>query len=459
MNPRLRFVDTLLLLTVFIAFVDESVRRAVPSHPVMVTAGKQALFTLAGLLILLNRGVPFGPLVMFAPWTIYTLASSCVVAMDYDAPVAIPAVALAYSASPVFFAVGYYLGAQPEVLRRVGRIYAIGCIAAIAIAVIEEYARGALPEFITARIYTEKHAEAGGAFVESLFASPQILAEVMFPFVAWCVLEMLIGTVQRTRLLAAIAVIAAGFGIFLSRIRVAVLLAGLMVLFIALLARKTGLSLGRLTGRVVATLVALSLLLTILVAVLPEDTYGRKGEKDRDFFGKLLDPSSSFRRLGIWAQEISELPPDHNPTFGYGTGTGGGQMRTLIGDIRLLDRPMVYDTGIALLYYEMGIVGFIVFVLGFVVFPIYVLIQLFRAQQVAPAAVASIAVYFAFLGWFLFKAHPVISNVLSHSVWVAMLGVCYSLLNTPKPAHATEHDLQQSWQYEPARYPSALGEH
>jgi hypothetical protein len=383
----------------------------------------------------------------FLPWSLLTLASSVMVASKYESPQTVPAVVLAYSASPLFMVVGYYLGYHPEAMKRVGRIYVTGCLIAIFIAIMQEFARGALPAFLAARIYKEKHVVAGGMYNESIFASPQVLAVVMFPLLAWTFMELLIKRTRVNSLLYGATLILIGYTIFLSRIRVAVPLAFVTIMFILVLARKTGMKVSTMASRVIIGGFVLSVMFAVLVVVVPEDIYTRKAEIDRSFFGKVLRPHENFIRLLYWMKEIEDLP-NHSAIFGYGVGTGS-RLREVVGDYRLVNIPTIYDTGIAMLYHEMGLVGLIAFAVGFVMLPLNAMWRILKARAVEPAAIASLGVCGAYLGWFLFKHHTVLINTISHLLWMGVLGVCFaSLTRGQMQDDATMQDAaEQPWPY------------
>jgi hypothetical protein len=434
--------EFLLIVAAIIAFTDESVRKVLPNTPIYVTTVKQLLVLAAGALLLL-QGVPGGRkfLLLFLPWTLYTFLSGLLVTFQYDSPAAMLAVTATYSAVPLLFMVGYYLGMQPAALSRLGKVFIIGSIAAALVAVLQEYGRALLPYFLQARIYKEGHAEAGGSYNESLFASPQILAQMMFPMLAWSTLALLVRRTSKMGFWAAVGVILCGYTCYLSRIRVSVALAAVMVLFILLLIRKTGLSVSRLAFRAIVAGFVLSMLAALLVAAVSNDDPSTlKGQRDEEFFSKLLDPTESVSRLFYWQNEIADLP-DHNAMFGYGAGTGGS-MRSVIDDPRLLSIRVISDTGIALLFHELGLLGLALFSLCYIGIPVWALVQIVRRRRVDPTAIGSLAVCFTYLVWFLIKSHPVIGNALSHIVWMTMLGISVGTLKRGEFEEQLQHQAE-----------------
>ena len=189
----------------------------------------------------------------------------------------------------------------------------------------------------------------------------------MFPLFCWLAISLL---VQRSRraFVSAVFLVLCGYAIYLSRIRVAVVLAVVAVLFLAMFVRKTGLSVSRLAMRLIISGFALSLLVMLLVALIPSQKLSLKGEHEKTFFAVVLDPAESIDRINLWEREIADLP-NHSMWWGYGAGTGGS-MRPVIADQRLLLVPVVNDTGMALLYHELGLFGYLTFAICYVGIPL-----------------------------------------------------------------------------------------
>ena len=156
---RSSLIEALLVTAILLAFVDESVRKMFASQPIYVTSVKQGVVLLAGVLILFawHAAIAGIRLLLFLPWSIYTLISGTLVSFDYDAPRLVFAVIATYCSAPLLFAVGYYLGLFPDALRKVSKIFLIGAIAAIIVAILQEFIRSMLPGFLAVRVYKESH--------------------------------------------------------------------------------------------------------------------------------------------------------------------------------------------------------------------------------------------------------------------------------------------------------------
>jgi len=267
---------------------------------------------------------------------------------------------------------------------------------------------------------------------------------VMMIVYAWAVMRLLLATSPARQFGGAIGTMAALLTMFLSRIRVSIVLAaaatGLMLLF----SRKAGLRAGRLVMAMAVGMFAVGSALFVLAAVESPDSFSTQTqERDKNFFMKITDPDELIGRLFFFYYEIDYLP-GYNPLYGFGAGTGGS-MRSVIGTIELLDVPKIDDTGIALIYHELGLLGLGAFVMSYVWITVRCGVRMVRMPQVPSIAVSAFAVAFLFLVWFLLKSHAVIANGLSNATWMASLGITAALLDRTGAAPAGGYvELPQS---------------
>lgn len=432
-SSKLQLARVMIYTAAALAFMDESIRKTIPGEPVEVTAIKDFCLMVAGLVIVMSRQFTFltRHLMLFVPWSVFTFLSSLYVAYTYDAPNAVPAVFRTYSAAPLYFAVGYYLAADQALFKRVAKIVGFGIVMSILVAFAQETMRGALPFFLAKRIYKAKNDSAGGLYVESLFASPQILAQVVTVLMCWMFTRLLAPPPNaRSRLLFPVTLfLLCWAAIFITRIRIAVALGVLMIGMIVLIIPRAGVNLGRLGLRLLGGGGLILAALFLGMALGPDNPFDLKSQQDKKFFTKLLIVEENTKRLLFFTGEIERIDGyEHSKTLGFGAGTGG-TIRNVIGDYRLLAVPIVHDTGIALVYHEMGVLGGALFVLCYIVLPIQVILRMSR-RQVPLVVVPALTIVVAFTGWFLFKAHPVMMNGLSHSIWLIMMGICFGAIDT-----------------------------
>jgi hypothetical protein len=449
--------------------VDESIRKALPSQPVVVTAFKDGLLMLAGLIVVSRRiNQLWGSLLLFAPWCLLTLLSSFYVAMDLGATLAPLAVARTYGAVPLLLACGYYLGEQPAALRRVAAVFAVGATAAVLVSILQEHARASLPSFLTVRIYKEGHSLAGGLYNESIFAAPQTLAVVLLVFMTFLAAGLIFA--QGTGMRWAVRVTAqagllclAAYALYLSRIRVAVPLAAFTLALVVVLSPRGGAAPGKVLLRVASGVIALSAVAVVFVAISPPHAVGtRAAERDAAFYMRLLDPTEWAHRLTLVFREIQDLP-GHNMLFGYGAGTGGS-IRPVIFTPKIGVIPPVLDTGGMLIYHELGLLGVAAFAMSYVWLLVRRTWQALALPSVPPGMVPALSIALALLIWFVLKSHTIVGNGLSHALWLGTAGMCGGMVrlavaqrqaqaaSRPEPAPPDEHLAPPSANAAPAAW-------
>lgn len=452
--PRSRFIEFLLLCGLFIAFLDESVRKVMPEQPIYVTAVKDFLFLLAGMLALVRFPQFHRHVLLFVPWVLYTLASAVMVTMTYDTYLLPAAIVRTYASAPLLLACGLYLGSTPVALRRAAIVFVIGASAAVLVTFLQETMRDALPGALSVRIYSDRHSLAGGNFNESLFASPQILAQVAVAFFALLVTAMLV-TDRPLRVAVLLPVLAAALlTVYLSRIRTGLLVAALVAALVALLlVLRSGVGLGRVLRRLGAVAVVCVAAGSVLAALTDDPYRARDLERDKNFFLHLLNPAELTQRLLFFVHEI-EGWPDHDALTGYGAGTGG-LTRSVIGETEVLAVPRIHDSGIALIYHELGLLGVATFALGYLGTLLRTSLRAAAGPGLPPEAAPTLAVAAGFTVWFLFKSHPVIANGCSHFLWLACLGIATAAVDRSRQPAAQPQDPYDPAYALPGYYPYA----
>src|SRR5262249_20177863 len=153
-TPRLPLVEVLLTLAVCVAFVDESIRKIIPSHPVMINAIKDALAMLAGSIVVFRWNPVISRYIMWlSPWVILTALGGMYTGAKYEAYLAVLAVFRTYCGMPLVFACGYYIASVEPFRQRIFRLFTVGMIGVIVVAYLQETMRDRLPFFLRERLF------------------------------------------------------------------------------------------------------------------------------------------------------------------------------------------------------------------------------------------------------------------------------------------------------------------
>ena len=310
-------------------------------------------------------------------------------------------------------------------------MFLIGGIAAMAVACAQEIARDSLPSFLSARIYKARHSGAGGSYNESLFASPQILAQVAVTLSTWAFSAIALPSTTRRRI-GAIGVLAAGIvTAYLSRIRTAPFIAVFALSLTYLGAWKVRGSVREMPAAMRGLLLGLAVLALIgtsyfLVTLEFPNSPSDQAAQDATFYRSALRWDELGIRMRVFIREIAQLE-NHDPVFGYGAGTGG-QVKRFV-DTGFDDIPVVSDTGIFLLYHEMGVIGLFAFILCYIGLIARCGWQMATRRSIPGVSVPAFSIGVGLLIWFLFKSHACIANGLSHALWMVSIGLCCSALD------------------------------
>lgn len=423
-----RVFEALTTLAVVGIFCDESLRKALPDQPVLVTCVKDVLLALAGASLLLLGRWRSTPAAMLLPWCVVVVFSELGVLLESGVWTHGLAVVRTYLGLVWLFAVGAEIGSHERLLNRLGRIFLVGTVAAALVAVAQEMARDALPSFLSQRIYMEGHSEAGGAYNESLFASPSILAEVLLVGATSILATICLGEQRRIAGLAGI-LLCHCVGIYLCRIRIGVsaLVASAAVVAVISFVGGGAAVRARLVGRLGATVVLLGILLLPAVLWRVDRIWLSSADVDLVQEGAFYSSLGQHDELLQRALYFMEETRMHDISvsgllFGYGAGTAGA-LRDFLGAWDS-PAPKITDTGIVLLLSEFGVAGLVVFLGGV----LGIQLKLFLAIRHLPVSTPmawSFAVSLVLLFWFLFKSHTVISNGTSLILWFGSLGICH----------------------------------
>ena len=431
-RERIGPAEVLIYVALGIAFIDESVRKSVSGSPVLVTGAKDLLLLLAGFVIIVQPGsVPRRYWKYFAGWVLVTLFSGLWVFGQYRSLMLLGATVRTYTLAPLLFAVGYYLGHHDAARRRAARIFLIGGLLAIGVAIAQESARDSLPEFLSTRIYRARHGSAGGEYNESLFASPQTFGQVAVLLGAWSFAALILPSFSRHRIAAAGVLLASLGGVYLSRIRTA-LLAHLCVLFLIwLCVWKVGTRRDELPGPlrgILAGILIVCVATSFYYLVLPEisDSSPANPTGDTHYYQMLFDTDLLTYRLSFFLLEFARAG-EHDWFFGYGAGTGGRTREFVETDFRGI--PEVGDTGLYLLYHEMGMLGLAAFLACYGGLTVQCAIRMTVRPSIPVVSIPAFAIGTVFLLWFLLKSHTCIANGLSHIIWLGSIGICCAVLD------------------------------
>jgi hypothetical protein len=310
----------------------------------------------------------------------------------------------------------------------VARLFVVFCHVVVIATFLQEFYRSGLPEFLSARIYAERHSLAGGVYNESVFASPQILAQVLL-----CSLTLVASYVASREKFTIISFLLAGLGfcatalaLALTRIRTGLVFAvfalGLIWLLSAWVRGRSAASVKRLRLLFLVGFAALGIVAVLFIVLGGKSLADADSsfKQDSDFFGYLFDPGELMARLTYGFSEIGQELPGHDWFLGYGA--GAGSLR------KFFQVPLVYDTGLFLIYHEFGALGLSVFCIAYVGLTVDCFRRLFGAP-VSRDVIPSLTIATVFLLWFLLKSHSCMRNGFSHTIWMGMLGISCALLD------------------------------
>ncbi len=423
-----RVFETVTILAVVVVFCDESLRKALPGQPVLVTCAKDVLLAVAGVGLLVLGRWRSAPVLLLLPWSIVVAFSALGVLLEYGVWTHGLAIVRTYLGPVWLVAVGAEIGGHERLLNRLSRVFLVGTVAAVFVAMAQEMARDALPGFLSQRIYMEGHSEAGGMYNESLFASPSILAEVLLVGATAVLATICLDERRRIAGWAGI-LLCHCVGIYLCRIRIgvsALVASAAVVAAISFLAGNTAIR-ARLVQRLGTTAVLFGLLLLLGLMWRVDKVWLSSADVDLsregEFYSRLGQHEELLQRTLYFVEEVRfhEMSVS-GLLFGYGAGTAGA-LRDFLGT-RDSPAPRITDTGIVLLLAEFGVVGLLVF-LGGVLGIQFQLALAMRNLRVTTPMVWSFAASLVLLLWFLLKSHTVISNGTSLILWFGSLGICH----------------------------------
>ncbi len=414
-------VDTAITLAIVLLFCDETIRKALPDRPVLVTAAKDSLLLFAGGLVWL-----FTPAVrrlswFFVPWCLLTLIGSLFVYGQTANSAHLLAVWRTYCLSFLYLGVGYYVGQSDKMWSKTGAIFVVGSVLSVALAAAQEHLRGSLPEALSARIYKIGHPMAGGLYNEGPFASSTILAAVLCAVVVFTYAHV-VRSRSKSVWLSAGLLLACSYGIYLSRVRVAIPLAAAGLTLVALIGPPHRQRRGR-SWLLFGAMLSLGLVAYLLTAMNDLTLTGETTIVAREvsFFEVVLNPEEIAQRGLFFLNEMRRIEPV-KAIWGYGPGLGGAMRRLLENEPEC---PAVADTGIFLLYVELGVMGLVAFAIAYFGATVQCARQVsFRASS--PRVIAGLVVSSCLGLWFLLKMHALIANGATHALWLASLGVALS---------------------------------
>ena len=395
--------NLLICLSLLLGFFDEGIRKILPGAPVSVTSIK-VLVALSALLFCGSeiRGGLKVAVKFHALWFLAIFLSACSLIVQGMPVFPVLASFLMYSGCIFYTLVGVKIGSDPVLFSKIKTLFWAGVALSLCVAFIQETDRGILPQFFSRRIFIEKHSEAVGSYVESIFTSPTIFAEFLCVALA-CILFDGDEPGYLVSFLSGLLVL----GILLSRTRVAIFLAGalfLLKIFMAPFASKRDFR-------------KKALNIMILFSVVASVYAYSDLQKDSSFFSAVVDSDKLEGRAFIFGNEQGALV-GHDWVLGYGIGTGGS-MRSMYGE-SVDGIPEVYDTGLFLLYHEMGVVGVVSFLAIFFGLAVH---AYGRGMDEFKSNLKYYCSILVLLIWFLFKTHAILSNIFSSMLWFGLVGL------------------------------------
>lgn len=416
-----------ILAAITIAFVDESIRKILPGNPVFITGIKDIFLIVTALLILSRFRPARNSIIIYTPWALYVLFSSFFVYIESGSLLHLLVSIKVYTGFILMFAVGVYLGKMNTLRSKAIKIFMVGAIITALVGLTQEFARGMLPTFLSTKIFDKvSHSLAGGGeYVESLFASPQTFAVCMVVATLGLITNLnMTPTTTKRRLLILTAILLFSFGAYFSRIRIALLLLALGLIFLIYILDNGHRV--RIIKRItfIASIVGiLSLIFTIFHSGGDSGTYNDEVLQDTGFYSDLISQDKVSSRIS-YAFNSLNLNAE-NAFFGYGAGTSG-VTRKLLANPALFG-PGGYDSGIEMTFYQFGFIGILLFFYPIIRINWYCITMAKRVHKLETDVVWSTIISLIFLIWFSLKANSVLENSFQQIMWFVITGICYGI--------------------------------
>ncbi len=420
-----RSLRWMIILAIVLGFCDESVRKTIPSHPILVTAVKDIVFCLAGVRLMVGTSWGRSLAALWLPWICYVLASAFAVWEVEQSISHLLGVIRTYIGPICLMAVGVHIGMHPSLLKITKQICLIGTLAAVLVAGLQEVARDRLPVFLATQILEiDGHSFAGGRYNESLFGAPQTLA--ICCMVA-SVAAFAIALYTPHCYVGSACLVILSFGIYLSRIRTVYLLMPVAYFFVYLLMRRWHTNRMQVLGRALMLMIVPAVAWGLFVGLGGFDLWARESGVDLAKEARYLEyltetEEHRWRMIYFMTEfEMAEIPAARLP-FGFGAGKCGS-LRQLLPNIDSFV-PEAHDTGVFLLTSELGIVGLCLFLgtITIVYARLWSGLLVCRPPFDAVWSFASSQVLFI---WFLMKSYTIINNGFSQMLWFACLGIVW----------------------------------
>ncbi len=425
------FLEWMVVLAVILGFCDESIRKAIPGNPVLVTTAKDVLFCWGGMIVLISSVWARKLAVWWTPWILYVVASGIEVWQADGSNLHLLSVMRTYLGPVWLMSVGSYVGSHLLLLRKVKSIFLVGALLAVAVAGLQEVARDKLPAFLATQILLiDGHSFAGGRYNESLFGSPQTLATCCM---VAAVVAFQLAFYNRRRYDAAACLLLFVAGMYLSRIRTVFLMFPVALLLTCLLWHRWQKHQAMLLGRWIVVGCVLAGGSGLFVSLGGFDWWSRESgvdlTKESRYFEFLGESEEHSWRLIYFLTEfeIRSVPAARYP-FGYGAGTSGSLRSFLSREDHFI--PESHDTGIFLLVAEFGLVGLAFFLTPLVMLSTVCLRGL-TLRRPPPDAVWAFASGQVLLLWFLLKSYTIMNNGFSQMLWFGSLGIVWGAVGMP----------------------------
>jgi len=425
MRVAQKSISILITIAIVLAFVDESIRKAIPSNPILVTAIKDIFIYSTFLIIFIKYGRDYNKyLIIFIPWFIYISLSVSYVYIIDGSLLHFVATFKTYFGIVASFLVGIYLSKQLKLFKKIKIIFIIGFTLAIAVGLLQEYYREYLPVFLSYRVYLDKHSLAGGNYVDSLFVSPttfSIVCSVVLIYIFYILIHNYKKNDKKRIYLYYMYIFLALTGILISRMRAILFLLVIVSALILYISTRTNNKNRQVIANIgIHFVIILSISLPLLILLSGNSFEPNNSlEKDIEFYGYLLNQEELLRRFTIVFSNFSFT--DSNFLWGYGAGTCGRLLSFLNEENNIGN--FVTDSGISLLFNEFGLLGTIVFLLPILHYMSIATFRIFQYKRYERELVPAWGVTILLVFYFLFKSNNVLLNSFMQNIWFLSLGV------------------------------------
>ena len=431
-NPHAKntqIVRVSLLLLIVAAFLDETVRKSLPNAPVLITGIKVFfLLPLAWAAVVDSRFL--GIILSSTVYLIFVVGYLVFTAGKYG-NLLFSTVALSIYVMPLLAIAGGYAVCRQNLWRRIHtRSVIVLMLFALLIGFGQEFFRPALPYMFSRQIVvSEKHAQASGRFVESLFVSQTVWGIPVLTAIFVC-FSILIRSVP-----VRVIVVTSGFmvlslaNLFFLRKRVALVLAaaGLLGIFVLTVRQSGGWRRIKFHRTRVMVFGGIAMFAAISFFTLNAGEKVTNSQTDLDFSANAFDVDTIVERLFFFEYEFEGFTTEEI-LFGIGPGPMG-QARRFITSFAGLPAQFAHDTGMFLIVGELGLVGVLTGLIPYL-YGLFLIVRYSLKGQVVVIYPALMMTVFVSSVWFFFKANSVFQNSFCVLMWFGSYGFLLAYVQT-----------------------------